>query len=228
VRSQPSRPSSAVAREDLARELESRWLVAWASLHVAPPVDLLTALAAAYRQAHRRYHTLDHVRDCLQQAEAFGDAISRRAELELAIWFHDAVYEPLAQQNEAKSARWAGQALRAAGLEQATAGHVEALVLSTRHDQQADGPPLAGDEAALVDIDLAVLGAPEREFDRFERAIRAEYQAVPEQAYREGRLHVLGRFLERPTIYATERYRARYERPARQNLQRTVALLAAR
>ena len=73
-----------------------------------------------------------------------------------------------------------------------------------------------------VDIDLSILGRHVVEFDRYETAIRQEYQWVPETAYRVGRLQVLERFMARPTLYQTEFFHARYEVSARDNLRHSI------
>jgi len=141
--------------------------------------------------------------------------------VELALWFHDAVYDPRRSDNEEQSAQWATTALTQAGADPSIAEAVADMIRATDHGN----PKPTGDTALLCDIDLAVLGEPPRRYDRYERAIRAEYQWVPEECYRAGRAEVLGTFLERDRIYATACFRRRHEPRARQNLARAVAQL---
>jgi predicted metal-dependent HD superfamily phosphohydrolase len=147
----------------------------------------------------------------------------RPAEVEAALWFHDAVYEIGRPDNEERSAAWARTALLAAGVPEASAERVQRRVLATRHTQPPSGP----DENLLVDIDLAILGACEARFAEYERQIRAEYAAVPEAQFRERRLAILGSFLFRFRIYGTGHFQSLLEERARANLMRAVAQNAA-
>lgn len=84
------------------------------------------------------------------------------------------------------------------------------------------------DAATLLDIDLAILGQPAARFWGYERAIRMEYAWVPPDKYVEGRTSILTKFLQRPTIYRTDAFRARYETAARANLTAAIAALKDR
>ena len=81
----------------------------------------------------------------------------------------------------------------------------------------------------MIDIDLSILGQPPDRFDAYETEIRTEYAPVIEErgtaAFNSGRAGILRRFLDRPAIYSTEHFRARYERAARANLQRSIERL---
>lgn len=174
--------------------------------------ELLELLKARYAEPHRRYHTLEHVEHCLRE---FDPRQAREPEaVELAIWFHDAVYDTRRSDNEERSAE-----LLLSLLPEATrAGE---LVLATKH-HGASTP----DEALLVDVDLAILGQPEERFDLYERQIREEYGWVPEDVFRAKRAGILQAFLDRPFIYRTELFRAKYEEAARRNLLRSKRSLA--
>ena len=136
----------------------------------------------------------------------------------LAGFYHDAVYDIGRADNEERSARWAHEALVGAGAPQAAAERVAALVLATRHAAPATGP----DARLVVDIDLAILGAPEERFAQYERQIRAEYAAVPQSLFREKRRAVLRSFIQRPHIYATHHFRQALEARARAQLARAI------
>jgi predicted metal-dependent HD superfamily phosphohydrolase len=179
------------------------------------------ALDAAYREPARVYHTTEHLADCLLRLDEFPETEAERDLVEAAIWFHDAVYQPRSTENEARSAEWATRALGDAGVAASLVQRVSALVLLTRHL----GPAADSAGRLLCDIDLSILGRESAEFDRFERAIRAEYAWVPEPAYRAGRGKVLRGFLERQPLYQTMPFRIRYEEPARRNLARALGRL---
>jgi predicted metal-dependent HD superfamily phosphohydrolase len=190
-----------------------------------PGAEALAALEAGYASPGRAYHTWAHIRRCLEELDATPpselDPLLPPALVEAALWYHDAVYDPGGADNESRSASLARDALRSLGLRRAAAERVELLVLATAHGSGSPDPEGA---AALVrDIDLAILGAPEPEFDAYSRAIRFEYAGVADAAYRSGRRAVLQSFLRRPRIYLTPRLHEEREARARGNLVRALA-----
>jgi predicted metal-dependent HD superfamily phosphohydrolase len=185
---------------------------------------LRSELLTRYGEPHRHYHSRQHLGECLQWFDRVAGLTGRPAEVEAALWFHDAVYDIGRPDNEERSASWARTALLAAGVREPSAERVERLVLATKHV----AAPTEADENLLVDIDLAILGAGEARFAEYERQIRQEYAAVPEAQFRERRLAILGSFLARPRIYGTDHFQARLEERARANLRRAVMLVAPR
>jgi len=183
--------------------------------NAARPV--LAELLALYGEAGRHYHTLDHIADLLQLLDAHGRALGDRDAVELAIYFHDAVYNPLRSDNEAASAALAGKRLTTLNLPVGLVAKVERYILSTRHDAGGWLPDDA-DLALLLDLDLAVLGAARPVYTDYARAIRREYGMYPDDAYRAGRKKVLSAFLALPQIYGTPALRGQWEAPARDNL----------
>src|SRR5690606_13982957 len=117
------------------------------------------------------YHTLQHLGECLALHAAHAAHAARPAEVALALWFHDAVYDLQASDNEARSAEWAQETMRAAGASAQAVARVHALVMATCHSALPEGP----DAELLVDIDLAILGATPARFAEYERQIRVEY-----------------------------------------------------
>jgi predicted metal-dependent HD superfamily phosphohydrolase len=185
---------------------------------------LLNQLLAAYSEPHRRYHTLQHLREGLAHFEAAAMLARRPAEVELALWFHDAVYDPARTDNEARSAQWARDSVLAAGCAADVAERVAALVLATAHHAQPGDDP---DTQLLLDIDLAILGTAPARFDAYEQEVRAEYAHVDDAAFRAGRAALVETFLRRPRLYATAAFHDALEARARGNLQRSLERLRA-
>ncbi|ATA54120.1 N-methyl-D-aspartate receptor NMDAR2C subunit [Variovorax boronicumulans] len=200
--------------------LHANWTAAWQALGVAAPDDALRLeLQRRYGEPQRHYHTMQHLGECLAWFDREQALAERPGEVALALWFHDAIYDVHAHDNEARSADWARQALQAAGASDASAGRVHALVMATRHDAVPEGR----DAELLIDIDLSILGAERARFDEYERQVHAEYGFVPEEIRLPRRRAILQRFLDRPAIYATPRLHALLEARARENLQRSIA-----
>jgi len=204
--------------------LRDRWQRLWQALGASDTGDaLFEDLVSRYQEPQRHYHTLEHLSHCLAQLDALRACAADPALAELALWFHDAVYDPARDDNEPASAALARTEALATGLAAATAGRLHALVLATRHEST----PADRDEAVVVDADLAILGAPPARFDRYQRQVREEYAWVPEPVYRNTRRALLLRLLQRPALFHTPAFVERYEARARANLERAIAALAA-
>jgi len=203
----------------------SSWQRLWGELG-ATTVNggLMNQLVAAYSERHRHYHTLQHLRECLAHFDAAASLARHPAEVELALWFHDAVYDPQADDNEERSAQWARDSVLAAGCGEDVAQRVHGLVMAT---QRHTADPGDADAALLLDVDLAILGASPARFDEYERQIRAEYAHVQPEAWGPRRARVLGGFLQRPRLYLTEPFHDALETRARANLERSLSALSA-
>jgi len=199
--------------------LRASWSDAWRALGASADDALLAELLARYAEGQRAYHTLQHLGECLVHLARERDGAERPAEVALALWFHDAIYDVHRHDNEARSADWARQAARRAGLAPEVAERLHALVMATRHDAQ----PVGADARLLVDIDLAILGATPARFAEYERQIRIEYAHVPPAVFEPRRRQILSGFLARDPLYLTAPMRSRLEAAARANLGQAVA-----
>lgn len=207
--------------------MQDAWVEAWrhdwsALGALEADMALLAQLADAYRAPHRHYHTLQHLDECLSLLATHAPQAEHLAELRVALWFHDAVYDTQRRDNEQRSADWAQDALLAAGVPVEVAARVHALVMATCHA----APACTRDEALLLDIDLAILGAEPARFDEYEQQVRAEYAWVPDILFRHKRRALLQSFLERDVLFLTPAFREQRERQARANLQRALVRLA--
>jgi len=203
--------------------LRQRWDATWQRLlPAAAPPALFGELERRYREPQRHYHTLQHLEECFAALDGARPDMDDGAAVELALWFHDAVYDVHRHDNEERSAAWAAACLLDAGLPDGLAAKVTDLILATRHHAAAAGT----DAAALVDVDLAILGAAPARFDEYERQIRAEYAHVPDDVFVPARRRILENFLQRPVLFATPALRTRHERQARINLAAALQRLA--
>lgn len=198
-----------------------RWQALMARLGMPSSLDTFAALAAAYSEPHRHYHTAAHIDACLLELDAARGQVSEPDRAELALWFHDAVYRPAAWNNERDSAAWAKRFLAAAHADRSLTQAVADAIMATRHVSIPDDPL----SEWVVDIDLTILGYSPEEFARFEENIRREYSRVPRPLFRRKRARILKALIARSDIYSTDWFRSRYEQRARQNLRDAVAKL---
>lgn len=204
--------------------LRHSWSQAWRALGIAAPDPaLFDTLLARYSEPHRHYHTLQHLGECLDLLDAHAAEAQRPAEVALALWFHDAIYDVHGHDNEAASADWAGAALRAHRLADEVAQRVHALVMATQHSAVPEGR----DAELLIDIDLSILGADAQRFAEYERQIRAEYAHVPPAEFEPRRREILGRLGARQPLYRTAAIRDAREAQARINLDRAALTSSA-
>lgn len=176
--------------------------------------DLRLQILERYSEPHRHYHTLQHLKECLVLAEKSSDLSENPLIVEIALWFHDAIYDVKMPNNEERSARFAETELKQRGIASEIIQRVSQLILITRHSAQ----PKTSDEGILADIDLAIFGANKARFLQYEQQIRREYDWVPESVYQVKRREILAAFLNRDYIYNTPRFRTLYEDKARENL----------
>lgn len=188
--------------------------------------DVIAGLQARYGEPHRAYHTWAHIEALLTDFQRLNWAAPLA--VEAALFFHDAVYQPLTTDNEAASAALMRGVLQGR-LERDALDHAEAIVLATARHTVPEGlsDALAGDIRQFLDMDLAILGAPPDVFDAYDVAIRREFAEVPDAVFYPRRRAVMAGFLARPRIYLTDAFHRTHDAPARANLARLVARLPA-
>lgn len=204
--------------------LRDRWRLAWSDLGLPVPAsNVLDDLLGRYSENSRADHTTQHLEECFEQFALASHLSNHPGEIQVALWFHDAIYDTRSPQNEERSAMWATEILASAGATTDVQFRVRELVLATRHNAE----PASADARLTVDIDLAILGAPPSRFDEYEAQVRREYSWVPDPAFRQARARILRAFLAHPSVYATTFFQERLEARARSNLVRSLTRLGA-
>ena len=199
-----------------------RWSRLWEILEAeGSPDPVYRLLSDLYSERHRAYHNMSHLTHCLDELEPARHLAEHPDEVEMALWFHDAIYDPRAKDNELRSAELCRRIAIEARLPEAFGKQVYELVLATQHHDLPD----RADARLLVDIDLSILGRPEDEFDDYETNIRKEHHFVPWPEYRSARTAILRGFSNRAAIYSTDFFRQKYESRARANLERSLGNL---
>lgn len=153
--------------------------------------EILHHTIAAYGEPHRKYHTLDHIADCLQKLQPYSGR-EDYLQLFLGLLWHDVVYDTNPKQsgdsgNEELSADFAEQAMWTLGLPESA--QVYDLIRSTEKHDPHNEP-----EALLCDIDMSILAESEGAYDAYVNAIRFEYGQYTDGQFNAGRLAALKSF----------------------------------
>lgn len=186
---------------------------AWQELMPAAP-GLGRDLLLRWQEPHRHYHDVRHLAQLLSSLTTLSGGTPPRA-VALAAWFHDAVHDGVAGDDERGSATLARASLEAADLPGDEVDEVVRLVLLTIHHD-----PDPGDEAGilLVDGDLSVLGQPPGRYHYYSRGVRLEYPQVDDQMFAAGRMRALDELLSKKQLFGSSAGREFWEAQARGNL----------
>jgi predicted metal-dependent HD superfamily phosphohydrolase len=205
-------------------DLQEKWTLLLQNWNISPAVStpLFTDLTHRYTAPHRHYHNLDHIAAVLQTLEELRPLAHDYPALQLAAWFHDAVYQPGAADNEEQSAALAQHTLTPLGLPPTTIAQVVQLILATKTHTPTPGNE---DSKLLLDADLATFAAEPAVYNAYAQAIRQEYAHIPDEPFRHGRLQLLQTFLQRPRLFHTDPLHTRLDPLARANIQREITTL---
>jgi predicted metal-dependent HD superfamily phosphohydrolase len=181
-------------------------------------------LLARWAEPHRTYHDTRHLAEVLQRVEELAGHAEHPDLVRCAAWWHDAVHDGRAGDDERASAALAREQLLGLGVARRRADAVVELVLvTTDHDP---GDPADPDAAVLCDADLGVLAADPARYEEYAADVRREYGHVPDDLFRAGRAAVLRRLLSHPRLFRTPRAAA-WEPVARENVSRELDALVA-
>ena len=211
---------------DQSAEGRARFIALWRRCLTSDATAAETAydrLINLYGEPHRHYHTLIHIRHCLDEFDPTAARMDDPDAVEMALWFHDAIYQPGAMDNEWRSAelfrQWS-EGLATPAFRQ----RVHDLVMATTHRE----PPRDRDAGFTMDIDLSGFGLPWEQCEQEGRLIRAEFADRTDDEYYPGHLRFLLALHHRPTFFFTEWFQRRYESAARANVAHIIAGLRAR
>ena len=197
-------------------KLELSWAALQQHYHFAEPLKVFNKLIAAYSEPQRAYHTVQHLYECLTALDVVKTHLNDEHAVALALWFHDAVYDPKASDNELKSAEifehYVGQDLAAEVVKK-----IKQWIVATQQHAQTDDTDLQ----FLLDIDLAILAATPQRFAEYEQQIQQEYAWVEPEVYAIKRKQVLEHFYATEPLYQTEYFQQHCEQRAKQNLHHT-------
>ncbi len=197
--------------------LEKLWCELHQHYHFSEPQKIFNKLIAAYSEKQRAYHTLQHVYECLVLLDSIRSDLKDAYAVELAMWFHDVVYDPQAKDNELKSAELFELSL-AQDLPLEVVEKIKRWIIATQKHEATDEPDLQ----FLLDIDLAILAASPERFAEYEQQIQQEYAWVDPDVYSIKRKEILAHFYQTESLYQTEYFQQNFEQCAKSNLKRIL------
>lgn len=204
---------------------EVRFLTLWEGIRAdyqVAGIKLFEQLAARYQEPHRHYHTLEHIRYCLEVFDRFKTLTQHPGSIEIAIFYHDAINDVTQNaHNEERSVAFSEEFFYRAfyGTRQDAWDLNKQLILATKHDRLVTDP----DEQLIVDIDLSALGAPWPIFLQNNQNVRKEYGHVSEDKFREGNGKILQQFLNRTPLYYHPEIEKAFGTQAKENLTHWLA-----
>jgi len=182
---------------------------------------LFSELAEMYQEVGRHYHNLDHIQRMLLFLKKRVDRIEDWVSIQLAVWFHDCVYDIHDRENEERSADFARKKLSDLGVcVDIVEKVVNLIVLTKKHKVTTDYSNF--DTKIFLDSDLMSLGGSFEEYKEILERIRKEYGDIPEETFKKGRRQFLKSFLSRPRIFYTDEMFVEFEDDARRNMEREL------
>lgn len=179
-------------------------------------VSYYEKLYQLYNEPNRHYHNLVHIFNFLKLFDAFANQIHSKVLFEIAIWYHDVIYQVKKKDNELQSALLAEELFKEY-LDTEEQEFINHLIMSTENH----APRIPHEDVYLfLDFDLAVLATEHEMYEWYSESIWKEYKvAYPWLLYKIGRKKVLKNFLARDKIYFSAFFLENYEKKARQNIQ---------
>lgn len=194
-----------------------------------PSAALIDDLKERYAEPQRHYHTWDHIEALLAHYHQIVDRLNDPVAVLWALYWHDAIYDPQAGDNEDRSADLLNE-MAHADLADSTRHRADAIIRATKQHMIPDGLSAEdrSDMAFFLDIDLSILATADGVFKAYEDQIRQEYAFVPEEIYVQARNGILKGFLNRDRLYFSDYFHDQWEFRARENLKQSTETLDAK
>jgi predicted metal-dependent HD superfamily phosphohydrolase len=194
--------------------LKNRWGGLCQRLNISNSQQFFNDINDHYSESHRHYHTLGHVNNCFKEFDLVKPLLDNPEAVELAIWFHDIIYDIGGKDNEERSAEMAVKFCQKNKLSENFTKEVKNHILATGNHTLSDNL----DTNYLIDIDMSILGQPIEKMYEYEEQIYQEYSNIYTK-----KEYVIGRFgfltsLKDHNVYKTDYFRDKYEQPCHDNV----------
>jgi len=182
--------------------------------------DVYKEVHGYYSAPGRFYHTPKHIEHCLAQFDLAGGEMVNADAVEIAIWFHDLIFDVRANDNELQSARRFVE-LADDSMDTDFKATVHDLIMTTAPPRL----PKTTDQNYMLDIDLSSFGLPWEDMLRDSIAVRQESPQLTDAEFFPGQRAFLESLISREHFYFTEFFRSRIEDTARSNIERYLQSL---
>lgn len=184
-------------------------------------LDYWKEIEKSYSQKSRKYHNLSHLENMILELENVKKEISDYNVMLFSVFYHDIIYKATAKDNEEKSAEIAETRLEKLNISDDRISKIYNQILATKSHKRSDD----SDTNFLLDADLAILGKDWKVYENYIHQIRKEYAIYPDFLYNSGRKKALTHFLEFDEIFKTNYFKEKYEKIARENIQKEISML---
>lgn len=183
--------------------------------------DYWQEIEKSYSQKSRKYHNLTHLENMILELENVKEETSDYDVMLFSVFYHDIIYKATSKDNEEKSAEVAKKRLEKINISSERITKIYNQILATKSHKRSDD----SDTNFLLDADLAILGKDWKVYENYIQQIRKEYSIYPDFLYNPGRKKVLTHFLQFDEIFKTDHFKEKYEKMARENIQREIPML---
>jgi predicted metal-dependent HD superfamily phosphohydrolase len=185
--------------------------------------ELFGEINKKYSEDHRYYHKLNHIQGCLREFDEIKYLLIKPDEVEMAIFYHDVIYDVKRKDNEEESAKFAKEKLGNLGFPRNFVERVYDLILDTVEHNLGK----LTDSRYMVDIDLSPLGASWKEFVlNRENISKEDLTKYSEKEFKMRTLNFYKKMLNRKRIFHTDYFYNKYEIKARKNIQKGINMLS--
>jgi len=183
-------------------------------------------LFEAYSQKYRFYHNFYHIKHMIEVILPLRSKIKDWDSLIFSIFFHDYVYKPEKNYpNEEKSALYAKAWLLSLNIPNKRLKKIDKWILLTKYNEKEEKEEYDEDLFFLIDADLSQLGYPWITYELNSFLIKQEYNHLTEKEWINGRIQFLKSMLNRETIFLTDYFSEKFEKTAKENIQKELMIL---
>ena len=208
---------------DLSQQFLCKWraLAFTLGLNEIKSKEVGDDLLAQYSGSQRHYHSVRHIVSMLDGFDALTTKFKHPKAAELAIFFHDVIYDPARSDNEEQSATKMKEILQGVVDDEILSSSTFHIEATKKH-----AFTLNSDTNFILDLDMAILGQPWAVYKEYARGVMQEYLPVyDEQVYRQGRQKLfLEPMIAHGNIYLTNDFK-HLNQKAMSNMQREAEIL---
>ncbi|KFD50179.1 hypothetical protein M514_08924 [Trichuris suis] len=210
--------SSSIFMDAAAEDLKRRWNLLNADAVEEVKSAWWKRILETYTAPSRHFHNILLVHRTFLLYDRCKHLLTNRYAVAFAIFFHDICYDATSNSNEHESALEFQKFSKETVINQPEC----VIDLIERRGSIAQDESKIGDAEYFSDLQLAVLGSTEQEYEEYKRNLRLECCHLNDDAYRAQRLKLLKTLLLIPNIFRTSFFRELFEKQSRENVQKEI------